>query len=190
MTVEGFDTEGLLIIANITKCKEYYSRNAFNYDYPKGLADLLIKGIIHIITTKEVVEQIDFVFSKEAIHPDVWEYKASYNYLDVAEEDEIRLISHAAFTRMCNNHKGDLKAKIEHSLHIRNLLNPDRPVSGEAVLEDELPLLELAPGLWRINVYTLLEESLSGWPEFMLLLQKTDAVDLSKITLEPLEIYE
>ncbi|HEX2684834.1 MAG TPA: hypothetical protein VHL77_12905, partial [Ferruginibacter sp.] len=112
-TIEGFTTEGVLIIANITKCREYYSAKEFDYNYPDGLADLLTKGIIHIITTDEDVEQIDFTFDKEEIDPDAWEYRDSCNYLDVEAGDEIRLISHAAFTQMCNNHKGDLEAQIE-----------------------------------------------------------------------------
>ena len=34
--IEEFVTEGVLIIANITKCKEYYSDKEFDYRYAEG----------------------------------------------------------------------------------------------------------------------------------------------------------
>ena len=34
--IEEFVTEGVLIIANITKCKEYYSDKELIIDTPKG----------------------------------------------------------------------------------------------------------------------------------------------------------
>lgn len=188
-TIEGFCTEGVLIIANTNKCKEYYSDKEFNYDYPEGLANLLQKGIIHIITTDEDVEQIDFTFDKEEIDLGTWKYHDSYNYLSVGSGDEIRLISHAAFTQMCHNHKGDLDAQIESSLRIRNILNPTKPIDKEKMLEDEFPVLAFPEGNWRINVYTSMEENFSGCAEFYFHLEKTTTVDTDKITLQPIECY-
>ncbi|BEV03942.1 hypothetical protein [Chryseobacterium gambrini] len=40
MILEGLNTEGVLIFANTTKCKKYYSDKEFNYDYPDGLSEL------------------------------------------------------------------------------------------------------------------------------------------------------
>jgi hypothetical protein len=188
-TIEGFTTEGVLIIANITKCKEYYSDKEFDYNYPDGLADLLTKGIIHIVTTDEDVEQIDFTFDKEEIDLDSWEYQDSYNFLKVATGDEIRLISHASFTRMCANHNGDLESQIESSLRIKNILNPNKPSNKEEVLEYDYPALLLTEGNWKVNVYTSTEENSSNCAEFFIHLEKMDTVDMDKITLQPIEYY-
>ncbi|MDM1549563.1 hypothetical protein HX096_17070, partial [Empedobacter falsenii] len=159
--IEEFVTEGVLIIANITKCKEYYSDKEFDYRYAEGLSDLLIKGIIHIITTEEDVEEINFIFDNEEFdfnevdrRGKKWEYSESYNYLNVEDKDEIRLISHADFTQMCHNHKGDLEAQIESSLRLRNILNSDKPIDKDTFLEYFFPLLDFPVGQWRVNVYS------------------------------------
>ncbi|MBD3906834.1 hypothetical protein NAL32_19530 [Chryseobacterium sp. Ch-15] len=188
-TIEGFTTEGVLIIANITKCKEYYNNNEFNYNYPNGLAELLTKGIIHIITTDEDVELVDFTFDKEDIDLDTWKHQESYNYLNVEIEDEIRAISHASFTQMCDNHKGDFEAQINNSINIRNILNPNKPIDKEKMLEYDFPLLAIPSGYWKVNVYTSTEENVSNCAEFLFHLEKMDIVDIDKITLQPIEYY-
>lgn len=187
MAIESFDTEGVLIIANTTKCKNYYQDKEFNYSYPEGLSELIQKGIVHIITTEETVENINFVFDEDEINPDNWEYNESYNYLDVEAGDDVRLLSHATFTQMCDSYKGDFDAKIERSLKIRNLINPENPISKEAYLE-ECPELKLPEGLWKVNVYTNTVAGENFLPEFTYLFEKVDAVDVTNITLEPLEI--
>lgn len=194
-TIEGFTTEGVLIFANITKCKEYYSDKEFNYSYPEGLSDLLTKGIIYIITTDESVEQIDFTFEKEEIDLSEWKYQESYNYLNVEKDDEIRLISHAAFTQMCHNHKGNLEAQIESSLRIRNIFNPDNPLDKDAMLKEEFPILDLPVGNWKVNVYNKASVfSDEDWdfylyPEFTIHFEAMNYLDLDKISLQPLELY-
>lgn len=194
-TIEGFTTEGVLIFANMTKCKDYFSIHTFDYSYPEGLADLLSKGIIHIITTEEAVEEIAFTFDKDEIDLSSWELKDSYNYLNVEEGDTIRLLSHAAFTQMCDNHKGDLDRQIESSLRIQNMLNPDNPLDKDTMLETECPMLALPVGQWKVNVYTKTkptyfeELDFYGWPEFTIHFEKMDAVDLDKISLNPLEVF-
>lgn len=190
MLVEGFDTEGVLMIANISKCKEYYADRKFDYDYPDGLADLITKGIVHIITTDEGIETIQWEFDQSKIDLNVWEYKDSYNYLDVETGDEVRLISHADFTQMCDNHNGDLEAQIEGSLWRRNLLNRDKPKDKEAVLEKDCPKVELPEGKWMVNVYLTKETEDYWYPEYTFHFEKTDTIDFEKITLTPLEFFE
>lgn len=188
-TIEGFTTEGVLIIANITKCKEYYSDKPFDYNYPSGLAALLAKGIIHIVTTDEDVEQIDFTFDPEEIDLNSWKYHDSYNYLRVETNDEIRLISHASFTQMCDQHKGDFEAKIESAIAMRNFLNPNKPTNKETLLEYDYPALALPEGNWKVNVYSSTERNVSNCAEFYMHLEKIDQVDSDKITFEPIEYY-
>jgi hypothetical protein len=187
MTIESFDTEGVLIIANTTKCKNYYQDKEFNYSYPDGLSELLKKGIVHIITTEETVENLNFVFSESEINQNNWEYNESYNYLDIEEGDEVRLISHATFTQMCDSYKGDFDAKIESSLKTRNLINPENPIVKEALL-DECPEVKLPNGLWKVNVYSNTVAGEFFLPEFTYLFEKIDAIDTAGVTLEPLEI--
>jgi hypothetical protein len=90
---------------------------------------------------------------------------------------------------MCNNHKGDLEAQIESTLRIRNILNPNKPTDKETMLENEFPLLALPEGKWKVNVYTSTGENVSGCAEFFIHLEKTDAIDTDKITLQPIEYY-
>ncbi|MFM2387582.1 MAG: hypothetical protein RL660_2339 [Bacteroidota bacterium] len=190
-----FLTEGVLIIANITKCKEYYADKEFDYAYPEGLSDLLINGVIHIITTEEHVEEIHFIFDNEAFEfteidrrGKTWLHSESYNYMKVDEGDEVRLISHADFTQMCNNHKGDLEAQIDSALRIRNILNPNYPIDKETYLKENFPILDFPAGQWRVNVYSKTYDG-GLLPDFAFHLQKMDTVELEKITLEPIEIF-
>ncbi len=189
MVLEGLNTEGVLIFANITKCKNYYSDKEFNYDYPDGLSELLKQGIIHIITTDEAVEQVDFVFDKNEIDSQRWEFHDSYNYLKVDPGDEIRTVSHADFTQMCHNHNGDLEAHINSSLALKNILSFGHDKTKEEYFEYELPLIEIPSGTWKLNVYALKEEHILSWMEFYIHLEKMDTIDPDKITLEPLEIF-
>lgn len=188
-TIEGFITEGVFIIANITKCKEYYLDKEFDYDYPEGLADLLKNGIIHLITTDEDVEQIDFTLDQSVINLDRWEYQDSYNYLNVKPNDEIRLISHASFTQMCDNHNGDLESFIDSSLIIKDFLNPTNPSTKEIMLENDFPVLALEAGNWKVNVYTSAVDNFGSCADFFIHLEKMDKLDTQKITLQPIEYY-
>lgn len=190
MIVEGFDTEGVLMIVNVSKCKEYYKDKEFDYAYPEGLADLITKGIVHIITTDEGIETINWLFDKSKIDLDEWEYKESYNYLDVAEGDEIRLVSHARFTQMCHNHQGDLDAQVESSLFIRNIFNPNDPKDKETILNEDCPKIELQGGKWIVNVYLSKDNGDYWYPEFTFYFEKTNNIDFEKITLKPLEFFE
>ncbi len=183
------NTEGVLIFANITKCKVYYTDKEFDYNYPKGLSELLQQGIIHIITTDEAVEQVDFVFDKEKINTDEFEYHESYNYLKVEEGDEIRALSHADFTQMCDSYKGNLEEFVEHSLALKNILNSGKNWTKESYFEYEVPLIELPIGNWKINVYALKDEHVMSWMEFFIHLEQLDTVTIENITLEPLEIF-
>ncbi|MCX8523216.1 hypothetical protein OF897_04670 [Chryseobacterium formosus] len=187
MTIKTFDTEGVLIIANTTKCKKYFAEHEFNYSYPKGLFDLIAKGIIHIITTEETVENLNFVFDEASIDLNRWEYNESYNYLDISIADEIRLIDHATFTQMCDSYNGDLDMRIESSLKTRKLINADVSIERET-FEERYPKINLPVGLNKINVYSNTVAGENFLPEFTFLFELVENIDLKKITLDPLEI--
>jgi len=189
MILEGLNTEGVLIFANITKCKTYYSDKEFDYDYPEGLSELLKQGIIHIITTDEDVEEVNFVFDKNEIDRDMWEFHDSYNYLRVDEGDEIRAISHADFTQMCNHYNGNLEAYIDSSITLKNILNSGQEKTKEEYFKYELPLIEIPVGIYKINVYSLKDEHILSWMEFYIHLEKLETTEIDKITLKPLEIF-
>lgn len=189
MILEGLNTEGVLIFANITKCKNYYSDKDFDYAYPEGLSELLKQGIIHIITTDEDVEEVNFVFDKNEIDLNMWEFHDSYNYLKIDEGDEIRAISHADFTQMCHNYKGNLEVYLDNSLALKNILSSVSEKNKEEYFKYELPLIEIPVGIWKINVYSLKDEHILSWMEFYIQLEKLDTIDTNKITLKPLELF-
>lgn len=187
--IEGFTTEGVMIIANITKCKKYYADNEFDYRYAEGLEELIKSGIIHIVTTDEAVEVVELTFNKDDIDPDTFKHLDSYNFLNVDEGDEVRAISHADFTQVCDNHKGDLEEQIESSLRIRNAIRPDKPTTKEYLLEYDYPEVPLPEGNWRVNVYGSTEGNVSRCAEFFYHFERMDSVNADKITLKPIEFY-
>ena len=187
--IEGFTTEGVMIIANITKCKEYYADRKFDYRYAEGLKELIKDGIIHIVTTDEAVEVVELTFEKDDIDPDTFKHLESYNFLSVDEGDEVRAISHADFTQMCDTHKGDLNAQIESSLRIRNAIRPEKPITKEYLLEYDYAQVPLPEGNWRVNVYASTEGNVSRCAEFFYHFEKMDSVDAEKITFNPIEFY-
>lgn len=189
MVLEGLNTEGVLIFANITKCKNYYSDKEFNYDYPDGLSELLKQGIIHIITTDEAVEQVNFVFDKAEIDMNLWEFHDSYSYLKADQGDEIRAVSHADFTQMCHNYNGDLDAYVDSSLYLKNIVSFGHEKTKEEYFKYELPLIEIPVGTWKLNVYSLKDEHILSWMEFSIHLEQIDTVDFDTISMKPLEIF-
>ena len=186
MKIASFETEGVLIIANTTKIKSYYQDKEFDYSYPEGLSDLILKGMIHVITTDETAENLNFIYDESLIDLNRWEYNESYNYLKVEEGDEIRLVSHATFTQMCDSYKGDLNAHIENSVQIHNILNPDFKIDQER-LYLENPKIDLSVGINRVNVYTNTVAGQNFLPEFTFLFELVDSIDLSQVTLEPID---
>lgn len=187
--IEGFTTEGVMIIANITKCKAYYANKDFDYRYAEGLEELIKGGIIHIVTTDEDVEVVELTFDKSDINPDTFKHLESYNFLSVDKGDEVRAISHADFTQMCDAHKGDFNAQVDSSLRIRNAISPEKPRTKEYLLEYDYPEVPLPEGNWRVNVYASTEGNVSRCAEFFYHFEKMNSVDAAKITLEPIEFY-
>lgn len=201
MKIKTFNPEGVLIIANMTKCKEYYSDKEFNYDYPEGLSDLIQKGIVHIITTQETIKNLNFVFNKEEIDFDKWKYKESYNYLNVSKEDKVLLVPHGVFTRMCrewgksdNITDGDVETfeflkKMFTKQEKEITFTLDKILENRLKLrdEDEKKLYEHSPqinvevGFNKVDIYT------KKTKEITFLITKTDTVDFDKITVKPIE---
>lgn len=204
MTIKKFNTEGVLLIANATQCKNYYTEKEFDYAYPEGLSALILKGLVHIITTSETINRLDFVVDKTKIDTDKWKHAESYNYLNVEKDDKILLISHGAFTRMCQSwgesdkanawdiRMLELQKKILATNGIEKTVTLDSVVEAriklrnedEAKLFQQSPEILLEPGFYEINIYCKPKQ------QFTFLFTKTDAVDLDRITFKPLEIYE
>ena len=188
MHIETFDTEGVLVIANTNKLKRHFADKPFDYAYPEGLKDLIVQGIIHIITTEETVENLNFVSEREQIDPESWEYNESCNFISVDAGDEIRLISHSDFTRICDQYQGDHIAYIESRYGLRKLMQPELE-TDKAAFMNELPEISLQAGLNKVNVYSNKAMNPNLLVEFMFLFEVVDSMDLENITTEPLEIY-
>lgn len=202
MKIKDFNTEGVLIIANMTKCKEYYSGKEFDYAYPEGLSEVIMKGIVHIMTTQETVKTLNFVFNKAEIDSDQWKYKESYNYLNVDEGDQVLLVPHGRFTRMCRawGESDTLTDEdIDNFEFLKKLMTkqgkeitftPDSMLEkrlqirdeDEKKLYDNSPRINLETGLNNIDIY------IKNKKEITFLITKTDTVDTDRITLKPVEL--
>jgi len=62
MNINEFYTGGLLVLANFTQIRNYFTANLFNYDYPEGLAEVIRQGYVHIITTESNVGNLHFTY--------------------------------------------------------------------------------------------------------------------------------
>jgi len=100
-------TEGLLVIVSSNALKEKYANEAFDYNFPDGIEDLIKKNTIIAITNSNgdnlVVEftkgnNIDIASFDRVIEQN----------LILTDNDELLILSHAEFTMICTK-KGDYK---------------------------------------------------------------------------------
>ncbi|AWH86640.1 hypothetical protein HYN59_16675 [Flavobacterium album] len=176
-TIKDFNTDGVLVIANTTKLKGTFPINGFNYDYPEGLSELIKNGTIHIITTDGDVKAISFVFDKEEVDTAKWKLNDSNNYLKVEEGDEVRLMAHGDFTRVCDWKGGDFGAYVD-----------DSPFDTKRLLKS-MPKIDIPTGYHKVNVYTKAKLRKYAFPEFIFVMEPASPADTNEITLEPLECY-
>jgi hypothetical protein len=103
------ETEGVLLICSKKGLKKYFADKEFDYNFPEGILPLINNGSVIALTT-ESSDEIKGEFIDIAMN----EYKgyqlAGEQNLYIDEEDEIYVLSHAEFTQICDNHKGDIDA--------------------------------------------------------------------------------
>lgn len=204
MTIKTFNTEGVLLIANMTKCKQYYSGKQFNYDYPESFSELIMKGIVHIMTTQGTVNHLDFFSHQSQIDLDKWQHIASYNYLHVEEADQILLVPYGNFTRVCSEwgksetaNEADIEM-LEFQQKLLAMRGIEKTVTLDSIVEDRIrfrikeearlfeksPEIMLEAGFHKVNVFIRPEQ------KSRFLFEKVNSVDVNGITLKPLEFFE
>jgi len=100
-------TEGVLIIASSNSLKEKYKNEEFNYDFPNGISQLISDNSIIAITNSGGDNLlVEFSLEKEI---DITEFdKVIEQSIELSENDELLILSHAEFTMICTK-DGDYK---------------------------------------------------------------------------------
>ncbi len=192
MYIEAFGTEGVLILANVSRLGNFFADKEFDYSYPEGLAELIQLGIIHIITTEETVENLNFTDDVQAIDLNDWELHPSNNYLQVAADEEVRVVSHGTFTMVCDQEKGNFLDYMAGSLRISKILNAELNASGMSLAEYcalDCPQIPLVAGLHKVSTYSNTKMNPNMLVEFTFLFEMVTDFDLESVTIEPQEIY-
>ena len=192
MYIEAFNTEGVLILANVSRLGNFFADKEFDYSYPEGLAELVQSGIIHIITTEETVENLNFTDKVEGIDLNDWALYPSHNYLQVAGDEEVRVLSHGTFTRTCDQAKGNFLDYMAGSFRISKMLNAELNASGMSLTEYcalECPKIPLVAGMHKVSTYSNTKMNPNMLVEFTFLFELVTDFDLVSVTIEPQEIY-
>ncbi|WP_294822461.1 hypothetical protein [uncultured Flavobacterium sp.] len=177
-TIKDINTDGVLVVANVTKLKgQFNESNKFNYDYPEGLAGLIEKGIIHITTTESDVKSASFTLEINEIDMDKWKVHETYNCLDIAEGDEVRILSHGDFTRTCDWKHGDFDEYAENGFF------------NKAVILERSPKIALPAGYYRVHTYTKTKLRKYAAPHFIFFLEPADKAATATITLQPVSYF-
>ena len=100
-------TEGVLIIASSNSLKRKYKNEEFNYDFPDGISQLIFDNSIITITNSGGDSLlVEFSMEKEL---DITEYdKVIEQSIELSENDELLILSHAEFTMICRK-DGDFR---------------------------------------------------------------------------------
>jgi hypothetical protein len=192
MYIESFNTEGVLILANVSRLGSFFADKEFDYSYPEGLAELVQSGVIHIITTEETVENLNFTDHVQGIDLNDWALHPSHNYLQVGEGDEIRVVAHGTFTRTCSQAKGNFLDYMAGSFRISKMLNAELNASGMSLMEYcalECPQIPLVAGMHKVSTYSNTNMNPNMLVEFTFLFEMVTDFDLESVTVEPQEIY-
>jgi len=99
-------TEGVFILASSSSLVNKYSEVEFDYDFPYGFLDLLENNAVIAISTPEgdqlnVNTQINRPLNRLDFD------KVICQYLNFDKSDELLMLSHAEFTMICANNKGN-----------------------------------------------------------------------------------
>ncbi|MCL5246595.1 hypothetical protein M4I21_12290 [Cellulophaga sp. 20_2_10] len=100
-------TEGVLIIASSNSLKRKYKNEEFNYDFPDGISQLIFDNSIIAITNSGGDSLlVEFSMEKEV---DIAEFdKVIEQSIELSENDELLILSHAEFTMICRK-DGDFR---------------------------------------------------------------------------------
>ncbi len=99
-------SEGVLVLASAKGLSKEYKEKEFDYDFPKGISTLLNEHILIALTTSEGDDLlIDF---KNELDSNAPFDKEINQYIQLEEQDDLLILSHAAFTQLCDA-KGDYK---------------------------------------------------------------------------------
>ena len=102
--ISNVSHEGVLIIASSKRLKEYYTNNKFDYDFPKGINELIDKRIIIAINCWDYdFETIIEIEKFTNINSDL------INSIEFEKDDELLILNHSQFTMMCHFNGGDYK---------------------------------------------------------------------------------
>lgn len=101
-------TEGVLVLASSQSLKNKYSRVEFDYSFPSGLAELLNNNSIIALTTSDGDDLNIKVREGENLNRIKYD-KFIEQTLHFTDFDELLILSHAEFTMICSNNKGDYK---------------------------------------------------------------------------------
>lgn len=97
--------EGVLCLCSSNHLKQFYSNHEFNYEYPEGLYELFKLKIAFVIDSKDY--EYDTIVELEKITD--WKF-GLYNTIEFTDNDELLILHHGDFTKICDIHKGDYKS--------------------------------------------------------------------------------
>jgi hypothetical protein len=139
------DTSGVLLLCSRKGLQKYYSDKEFNYDFPEGILPLINKGIILAVVTESGEDVVGQVRISESMRGHDDYLPARENKFFIGSEDEIFLLSHAEFTQICNNHKGDIGAFSfwDEKISIVNVKEGWYIVKTSYKASDEMPYLDI-----------------------------------------------
>ncbi|MCR1026863.1 hypothetical protein NQT66_18735 [Cellulophaga baltica] len=94
-------TEGVLIIASSNSLKRKYENDEFDYNFPDGISSLMMDNSIIAITNSGGDNLlVDFILEKDI---DITEFdKVIEQSIELSENDELLILSHADFTMICS----------------------------------------------------------------------------------------
>ncbi len=103
------ETSGVLLLCSKKGLKKYFADKEFNYNFPEGILPLVNAGIVVALVTESSEE-----VKGECVTIAMNDYKGyklvgEQNFY-VEDDDEVYILSHGEFTRICANDKGDIDA--------------------------------------------------------------------------------
>lgn len=99
-------TDGVWLLCSKEGLKNYFLDKDFNYDFPEGVLPLVDLGIAIAIVT-ETCEEVQGQIINTAAEAESYDLISEQNFY-VAPADEVYILSHAEFTLICDNYKGDI----------------------------------------------------------------------------------
>ena len=102
----NLNTEGVLVLASSKALKDEYAGKEFDYSFPDGLQKLLNESsIIALTTSNSDALELEFRINQEFPNE---EFDCEINqFMTFEKEDELLILSHASFSMICAQKKGD-----------------------------------------------------------------------------------